>query len=214
MKMELCAEMAMGLPLRRAIRESPLQNTKLEPSRRRDFMSLTTTDSTGHGRKRRSIRLQGYDYFQVGAYYVTVCTRNRECLFGNVVDGQMQLNEAEKIIQSVWDELPHSAPAGAIHESPLPSIGKSRATVERVFDRRRMLLAKLIGRFKMVTAKQINALRGSSGEPLWQRNYYEHVIRDDRSLNRFRQYIADNPVQWDLDCENPSVSAAVRRGDS
>jgi REP element-mobilizing transposase RayT len=237
MKMELCAEMAMGLPLRRAIRESPLQNTKLEPSRRRDFMSLTTTDSTGHGRKRRSIRLQGYDYFQVGAYYITVCTRNRECLFGNVVDGQMQLNEAGKIIQSVWDELPHSyegvalnafiimpnhvhgvieicAPVGAIHESPLSSIGKSRATVERVFDRRRMLLAKLVGRFKMVTAKQINALRGSSGEPLWQRNYYEHVIRDDRSLNRIRQYIADNPVQWGFDRENLAASVSVRRGDS
>ncbi|HSQ13512.1 MAG TPA: transposase, partial [Candidatus Deferrimicrobium sp.] len=78
--------------------------------------------------------------------------------------------------------------------------------------RRRMRLSKVLGRFKMVSAKQINALRGSSGQPLWQRNYYEHVIRDDRSLNRIRQYIADNPARWEFDLENPAASA--RRGDS
>ena len=151
--------------------------------------------------------------------------------------GKCKLNEAGKIIQSVWEGLPHSyegleldafiimpnhvhgvilisAQVGAIHESPLSSIGKPPAIVDRVSDRRRMLLAKLVGRFKMVTAKQINALRGSSGQTLWQRNYYEHVIRDDRSLNRIRQYIADNPAQWEFDLENPAASASVCRGDS
>ena len=237
MKMELCAEVAMGWPLKRAILESPLPNTKLEPPRRRDFVSLTRKNSTDQGRRRRSIRLQGYDYSQVGAYYITVCTRDRECLFGDVVNGQMKLNEAGKIIQSVWEGLPHFyegielnafiimpnhvhgviviwAQVGAIHEFPLSAIGKSLTIVERVSDRRRMLLAKLVGRFKMVTAKQINALRGSSGQPLWQRNYYEHVIHDGRSLNHIRQYIADNLVQWGFDRENPAVSASVRRGDS
>jgi len=89
------------------------------------------------------------------------------------------------------------APVGAIHESPLPPVP--------IAERRRRLLSKIFGRFKMVTAKQINALRGSSGQPLWQRNYYyEQVIRDDRSLNRIQQYIADNPAQWEFDCEKPS----------
>ena len=83
-----------------------------------------------------------------------------------------------------------------------------------IAERRRMLLSKILGRFKMVTAKQINALRGSSGQPLWQRNYYEHVIRDDQSLNRIRQYIADNPAQWKFDFENPYFSASERRADS
>ena len=69
-----------------------------------------------------------------------------------------------------------------------------------------MLLSKIIGRFKMVTAKQINGLRESSGSALWQRNYYEHVIRDDESLKRIRQYIADNPAQWEFDQENPAAS--------
>ncbi len=200
-------------------------------------MSLTRKNSTDQGRRRRSIRLQGYDYSQVGAYYITVCTRDRECLFGDVVNGQMKLNEAGKIIQPVWEGLPHSyegielnafilmpnhvhgvivisTQVGAIHESPLSSIGKSPAIVDRVSHRRRMLLAKLVGRFKMVTSKQINALRRSSGQPLWQRNYYEHVIRDGRSLNHIRQYIADNPVQWGFDLENPAASVSVRRGDS
>jgi REP element-mobilizing transposase RayT len=81
--------------------------------------------------------------------------------------------------------------AGAIHESPLQS--KPDATT-RVADRRRMLLSKIILRFKMVSAKQINDLRQSQGSAQWQRNYYEHIVRDEESLNRIRQYITDNPA--------------------
>ena len=199
-------------------------------------------DPTNHERKRRSIRLQGYDYSQAGAYYITVCTRNRECLFGNVVDGQMQSNEAGQIVQAVWDGLQqcyegieldafiimpnhvhgivvirprvgaiHELPVQQIHESPLPS---KPSALARIADRRRMLLSKIIGRFKMVTAKQINDLRQTRGSALWQRNYYEHIVRDEASLNRVRQYIADNPAQWEFDRENPAASAPERRGDS
>jgi hypothetical protein len=63
-------------------------------------------DQTDRWRKRRSIHLQEYDYSQAGAYYITVCTRDRESLFGNVLDGQMQLNDAGQIIQSEWNGLP------------------------------------------------------------------------------------------------------------
>src|SRR3990172_7834035 len=59
---------------------------------------------------RRSIRLRGYDYAQAGAYFVTICTQNRECLFGEVVDGQMVLNDPGKILESVWSELPDHYP--------------------------------------------------------------------------------------------------------
>ena len=79
-----------------------------------------------------------------------------------------------------------------------------------IIDRRRMLLSKIIGRFKMVTAKQINALRETSGLTVWQRNYYEHVVRDKVSLNRIRQYIADNPAQWEFDRENPAAGTIER----
>ncbi len=69
-----------------------------------------------------------------------------------------------------------------------------------------MLLSKILGRFKMISAKQLNVLRDTPGIPVWQRNYYEHIIRDDESLNRIRQYILDNPAQWEFDQENPAVS--------
>jgi REP-associated tyrosine transposase len=129
----------------------------------------------------------------------------------------------------VWDDLPRfydgieldafvvmpnhvhgvvviNQPVGTFDDPPSHAVA--------VVQRRRMLLAKLIGRFKMVSAKQINGLRGSSGQPLWQRNYYEHVIRDDGSLNRIRQYISDNPAQWEFDDENPAAFESERRGDS
>ena len=97
------------------------------------------------------------------------------------------------------------ASVGAIHESP--------ATTVRIADRRRMLLSKVVGRFKMVSAKQINVQRDTPGVPVWQRNYYEHIVRDEESLNRIRQYIADNPAQWEFDRENPAA-LAPGRGDS
>jgi putative transposase len=183
-------------------------------------VKTSARDSSFQWHNRQSIRLPGYDYSQVGAYYITICARDRECLFGDVVDRRMQLNQAGLIIQSVWDGLPQfydgieldafvvmpnhihgviviDKPVGPIHESPLYA--------GPVVQRRRMLLAKIVGRLKMVSAKQINTLRGSSGQPLWQRNYYEHIIRDDGSLNRIRQYIADNPAQWEFDHENPAI---------
>ena len=85
---------------------------------------------------------------------------------------------------------------GAIHES--------RLRTDKITTRRRMLLPKIIGRFKMNSAKQINDLRGTPGISVWQRNYYEHVIRDENSLNRIREYIATNPLRWQMDEENPA----------
>lgn len=64
------------------------------------------TDSVQRQPNRRSIRLQEYDYAQAGAYFVTICTHNRECLFGEIVDGEVRLNDAGRMIQAVWDGLP------------------------------------------------------------------------------------------------------------
>ena len=173
-------------------------------------------------RRRRSIRLQNYDYSKAGAYYITVCTRNRKLLFGDVVQGQMKINEVGRIVQNVWDSLPQfyedieldafiimpnhlhgiiviRSAVGAIHESPL------QQDALRVRDRRRMLRSNMIGRFKMGSAKNINLVRKTSALAVWQRNYYEHIIRDEASLDRIRQYIADNPAQWEFDEENPAA---------
>jgi REP element-mobilizing transposase RayT len=65
-----------------------------------------------------------------------------------------------------------------------------------------MTLPLLVGRFKTVSAKRINEMRGTPGTPVWQRNYYEHIIRDNAALGRIRRYIADNPARWAFDTEN------------
>ena len=191
---------------------------------------------------RRSIRLQGYDYSQYGAYFVTLCTQNRECLFGEIVNGEMILNEYGKIVEQCWFNLPNyynnivldayiimpnhfhgiifindtidtvdnigaidigaipespnvgAIPVGAIHESPL---------WESPRQRRKMLLPKIIGRFKMNSAKQINQIRNTSGVPVWQRNYYEQIIRNEKSLEKIRNYIINNPLEWYYDDYNP-----------
>ena len=70
-------------------------------------------------------------------------------------------------------------------------------------------LGRLIGAFKTVSTKRINAIRGASGVPVWQRNYYEHVIRDEEDLDRVRRYILENPLRWDEDPENPAVAQAM-----
>jgi REP element-mobilizing transposase RayT len=162
---------------------------------------------------RRSIRLRGYDYSQAGAYFVTLCTHNRECLFGEIANGAMQLNTAGKIVADEWlkiaqirDEIELDEWAvmpnhlhgivvftdnvGEIHEFPL------RMTQTQ---RRQMALPKLVGRFKMLSAKQINILRNTLGIPLWQGNYWEHIIRDENDLRRIREYICNNPARWEED---------------
>ncbi len=170
---------------------------------------------------RRSIRLRDYDYSQAGAYFVTICTHRRACLFGDVVDDDVELNALGRIVMTTWESLPGrypqitldafvimpnhvhgiimiedgERPVGAIHELPL------RNTRYR---RRTMTLPLVVGYFKMNASKQINRTRLTPGAPVWQRNYYEHIIRGDDDLGRIRAYIALNPRHWALDRENPA----------
>ncbi len=170
-----------------------------------------TTRSSG----RKVLRLREYDYSQPGAYFITICTQNRMELFGSIEQGEMQLNERGRVVQECWQNLVNhydeieldafvimpdhvhgiiiikTVAVGAIHE--LPRQAKTRTRVER----RRMLLPKIIGRFKMNSAKQINTMMNRSGHPLWQRNYYEHIIRNERALNNIRRYIISNPMLWE-----------------
>ncbi len=88
---------------------------------------------------------------------------------------------------------------GAIHELPL----RHKPALNHRIYRRSMLLPKIIGWLKMNSSKQINQTRNTTVRPIWQRNYYERVIRNEIELNKIRQYIQNNPQQWDLDSENP-----------
>ena len=111
-------------------------------------------------------------------------------------------NHVHGIISIVSD-----SEVGAIHELPLQQYNNWK-------ERRRMVLPKIIGRFKMNSAKHINQIRNTLGIPVWQRNYYEHVIRDEEELNRIREYILTNPSQWEKDENNPVNIAERCKGNS
>jgi REP element-mobilizing transposase RayT len=111
---------------------------------------------------RRSIRLRGYDYTQPGAHFVTICTSERACLFGEV------------------NVIPRS-------------------------------LGAVVRSFKSATTKRINEHRSTLGA-VWQRNYYEHIIRNEESLQCIRRYIQTNPLRWHLDRENPDARGVELQG--
>ena len=172
---------------------------------------------------RRSIRLPQYDYSRPGAYFVTICIQNRECLFGHITEGQMILNDAGLIMKSVWDELPQRYEGietdaliimpnhihgivkivGAVGAAlALPSLFPECAANKKGAASSAPTLGDVIRAFKSVSAIQVNRLLSRSGQPLWQRNYYEHIIRNEEGLNRIREYIGNNPMNWEWDEEN------------
>lgn len=163
---------------------------------------------------RRSIRLKGYDYSQVGAYFVTICAQNRVCLFGDIVDGEMHLNYIGNIVADSWQWLALQYDYVELDEwMIMPNhihgiivVNDCRGDSRIAPTGKRKPIGRLIGAFKTVSTKHINIIRGTPGIPVWQRNYYEHIVRNDESLNRIREYIKNNPLQWKLDRENPNVA--------
>jgi putative transposase len=175
---------------------------------------------------RRSIRLKGYDYSEAGDYFITLLSFKRKPLFGNVVDGEMKLSPEGCIVSNTWNNLQTRFPqieleysvvmpnhfhailtindnedAGidvrAIHELPLrqpPPINFEKDNTNMM--RRRMLLPMVIGYFKMNTAKMINQILSSPGQPVWHRNYYEHIINSDEEYENIAAYIEFNPMNW------------------
>ncbi|MCC7447866.1 MAG: transposase [Anaerolineae bacterium] len=176
---------------------------------------------------RRSVRLQGYDYAQSGAYFVTVCTHNRECLFGEIVAEAMVLNPFGIIVQDQWDNLPRHYPhleldafvvmPNHMHgiivlTDPVGAGLRPAPTTVPTIDKR-YGLPEIVRALKAFSARQINDCRESPGVPVWQRNYYEHIIRNEKALDAIRRYIEDNPLRWALDVDNPvNLDNNRRRG--
>jgi len=222
---------------------------------------------------RRSIRLKGYDYTAGGYYFVTICTFQWECILGEVVKGEMRLNEYGEIVKHCWEEIPnhfkqveldynvvmpnhvhgiiiqmgtvggtdtgtanvgttdagathvgarhasplppqhasplppqHASPLPPQHASPLPPQHASPLPPQQPPTRPKgpesNSLGAIIGSFKSAVTKRINKLRNTPGQIVWQRNYYERIIRNEKELYQIRQYIIDNPRKWELDREN------------
>jgi REP element-mobilizing transposase RayT len=165
---------------------------------------------------RRSIRLPGYDYATAGAYFVTICIEKRRELLGRVVAGELCLNNSGQMVEVAWQELPKQytgvetdafvvmpnhihgiviltrvAQHGLLPSQPAYGLG----------------LPDVVQRFKsFATAHYRHAVIDQGWEPfrgrLWQRNYYEHIVRDEAELNRLREYIFYNPANWSEDEEN------------
>jgi putative transposase len=212
---------------------------------------------------RRSIRLAQYDYSLAGAYFVTVCAHERNCLFGDVVDADMLLNDAGRLVQTAWDELPGRFPGveldgfmimpnhvhgivilggaaivgtgpGAVgaglalpwepgaaigaHSNqvavgaglalpwePGAAIGahSNQGAASSAPTPATATLGDVIRAFKSISALYVNRQLMRSGS-LWQRNYYERIIRDEAELQRIREYIETNPARWADDSENPN----------
>jgi REP element-mobilizing transposase RayT len=195
--------------------------------------------STGT-RHRRSVRLPAYDYAAPGAYFVTVCTHGRRCLFGTVREHRTELSREGGIVAACWEALPRHFPAvrldafvvmpnhvhgilriipsadsselevGAQHAVPLRADRRYRPPTRAFGTMTPQSLAAIVRAFKSSSTREINRLRGTPGAALWQRNYHEHVVRNEEDLNAIRRYIADNPPRWHLDPEHPERKRRAR----
>ena len=224
---------------------------------------------------RRSIRLKGYDYTQQGAYFVTICTHQRNCLFGEIVDGEIKLNTNGEIARGSWLSIPRhfknveldefvimpnhlhgiiiiesSEVAGEalanqdFSQSFSEVAGEAlanqdfsqsfsevagEALANQDFSKQQNLssqcfaptvhtgetvkingtkpqsLAAITQNYKSVSTRQINRMNKAKGNVIWQRNYYEHIIRNEEALNNIREYIVNNPINWVKDQENPDL---------
>ncbi len=160
---------------------------------------------------RRSIRLKEYDYTQKGAYFITIVTYQREPLFGEIVDGVMQLNEWGEIARREWFKTAELRPFVELYEDEFVVMPNHAHGIlwmnDDVGAERRSAptdmphvtagsLGAIVRAYKSAVTYAINAARQTRGMVVWQRNYYEHIIRNDADLNRIRNYIVNNPLKW------------------
>jgi REP element-mobilizing transposase RayT len=240
---------------------------------------------------RRSIRLKRYDYTQRGAYFVTICTHQRNCLFGEIVDGEIKLNTNGEIARGSWLSIPRDFKNVELDEfvimpnhlhgiiiiessevagealanqdfsqsfsevvgealanqdfsqsfsevagealanqdfSQLFSEVVGEALANQDFSKQQNLssqcfaptvhtgetvkingtkpqsLAAITQNYKSVSTRQINRMNKAKGNVIWQRNYYEHIIRNEEALNNILEYVVNNPINWVKDQENPA----------
>jgi len=173
---------------------------------------------------RRSIRLRNYDYSQAGAYFVTICVQHRECLFGKITNRVMRLHDAGNIVAEQWiktGDLRDTVELDAWTVMPnhfhgilviTDDAGRGTArraptcrapTTERFGKPVSGSLPTIVRAFKSAATKNVNILRNTPGNKLWQPNYWEHIIRNEAELQRIREYIHNNPARWHEDALHP-----------
>jgi len=175
--------------------------------------------------QQKSIRLKGYDYSQAGLYFVTICTQSHICLFGEVYQHEMILNEAGTITNQCWLDIPNHFPDVAIHDHVImPNhihgileiiVGTNNNSSEEIgtFQSPKRTVGSVIRGFKngviknlkkaglleQILANNYSPLHVIKRNSIWQRNYYEHIIRNEDSCNKIADYINQNPTNWKND---------------
>ncbi|MGI5865163.1 MAG: transposase [Myxococcales bacterium] len=164
---------------------------------------------------RKSIRLKGYNYSSAGVYFVTVCTAQRRCILGVIDGGRMVLNEAGRIVEREWLRSSEIRPELALDAYVImpnhfhglfaftnPSPAPARAG----HDRQPQSVSSFVSGFKGATCRGIRMLLGRPDFVVWQRGFFERVVRGEREIDRFRHYIENNPVEWVQDRYYASAS--------
>jgi putative transposase len=182
---------------------------------------------------RRSIRLHDYDYSQAGAYFVTICAQDRECLFGKIVNSTLWLNAYGEIVVQWWEKIAEHFPSVALdafvvmpnhihgivilaNSMPKETFNPTQGQTETLktitpnvgqTPSQSPTLGRVVAYFKYQSTKDINQARATTSGRVWQRNYYERIIRNEAALQKIRAYIINNPLQWELDQLHPDSPA-------
>lgn len=153
--------------------------------------------------RRKSIRLKYYDYSQAGGYFVTICVQKTRWLS----------EPMGEIIRQVWYDLPNHysnveldefvVMPNHIHGIIMLSDVGAGFKPAPTMSQQRYSLPEVVRGFKTFASRKINEYYKTVGQKFWQRNYYEHVIRNENELNRIREYIINNLLKWQFDWENP-----------
>lgn len=159
--------------------------------------------------RRRSMRLPDYDYTRSGVYFVTICTHRFASLFGRIVNGNVHLNSLGRLVEEEWSRTALVRPSVIVdldvvmpnHLHGLLWITESQAKqiAEGTATMRASSLGSIIAQFKSKVTKRSRSLANPKLFPIWKRNYYDHIVRNEKSLERIRNYILENPSRWSED---------------
>lgn len=166
--------------------------------------------------RRKTIRLRAFDYATPGIYFVTICTRDRRLVLGQVADMEVVLSHAGRIVEQTWLDLPRFYPAVVLENFVvMPNHLHGLVALREPLDSaapppRPHTLSDVVRGFKSMSSRAVGTAAGGS-TPLWQRGFYERIVRNEAELARIRDYIDTNPIAWANDPENPERAAVARR---
>ncbi|RVT39549.1 transposase [Rheinheimera sediminis] len=153
--------------------------------------------------QRRTGRLKNFDYSNNGFYFITLCCYRRFLLFGDIVDQQMQTNALGCVVALEWQKVPERFPAVELHPWVLmPNHFHAILALSNEPGKKRTTLGSVVGSFKSLSQKAIRGEFGQNTPHLWQRGYYDHVIRNDEAYQHIANYVQTNPQRWQADYFN------------